>query len=576
MALIISRRKHTECPVGCVDCTGLKAGQTPCSLCGYEENIAFDHYKEKGHYVLARRIQMKKKGGMSNDVSGFEDAEDWQKAEKGDADSMFRLGYLFSLGTGVPQDHQLAVWWYEKAVNKGCTDALTALGQAYSEGLGVSKDEQYAEQLLLTAFKGFSPTAGSLLGMMALENDESSEVVHQASRYFRQSAKLDDPLGQVLYAKLLLLGGGIDQDIENGMYWLRKAMANGDETAWGFMGDLFLGKIDGVDIGEINQEKARECYYKAASKGSLDYQLALAKMLLNAEGGEQKIPEALEWLEKLAEENYLPAIAELSRLYLTEVYVPRDWEKAKYWIEQGASQNDEVCLKILRLYNQAKQNEIESVVSTGDSSSAGRRTSTVRSETGAQSNISITPKLNGVLNISPKRVLIMAALLAGYWVYLGADVKKQINECAKQPEIKHLSPTLVKAKALNQCLKTNSSAMELFYTRSEREVIDNLPNTPCRFVGTWESIKGQWISEVTLFANGHYVVEPLNYSQGTSGSWGEYNNQFVWLDNNNPIWPPDINTIDSESENKFTLIEMNGKKTVYRKILPISCDIESL
>lgn len=350
MVFILSRSKYTECPVGCVDCVDVKTGKTPCSICGYDEKIVFERYQDKGHYVFTCRIQMKRNSGLSNEEAGFDDAEDWLKAEKGDADSMFRLGYLFTHGTGVPQDDQIAVWWYEKAVNKGCTDALTALGQAYYEGLGVSKDVQHAEQLLLKAFKGFSPTAGYLLGKMEFDKDESEQAMHRASRYFRQSAKLGDPSGQALYARVLYMGAGIDQDKENGMIWLNKSIKNNEGSAWGFLGDLYLGSIEGVDFGEINKEKARECYRKAALKGYLEYQLNLANMLLNAEGGDQNIPEALEWLEKSAGEDHLPSIIEISQFYLTEAYVPRDWEKVKYWAEQGASHNDQECLRILGFY----------------------------------------------------------------------------------------------------------------------------------------------------------------------------------------------------------------------------------
>ncbi len=61
-------------------------------------------------------------------------------AEKGDAESQFRLGVHYNLGWGVPQDHAEAAEWYRKAAERGFLTAMSYLGEMYVEGKGVPQN----------------------------------------------------------------------------------------------------------------------------------------------------------------------------------------------------------------------------------------------------------------------------------------------------------------------------------------------------------------------------------------------------------------------------------------------------
>ena len=63
-----------------------------------------------------------------------------QKAEQGDADAQFMLGYAYDFGKGVLQDHKEAVKWWQKAAEQGHADAQYWLGAAYENGEGVPQD----------------------------------------------------------------------------------------------------------------------------------------------------------------------------------------------------------------------------------------------------------------------------------------------------------------------------------------------------------------------------------------------------------------------------------------------------
>ena len=67
-------------------------------------------------------------------------AETKTKAEQGDADAQFYLGFMYVKGQGVEQDFEEAVKWYRKAAEQRHAQAQYNLGVMYANGEGVEKD----------------------------------------------------------------------------------------------------------------------------------------------------------------------------------------------------------------------------------------------------------------------------------------------------------------------------------------------------------------------------------------------------------------------------------------------------
>lgn len=67
-----------------------------------------------------------------------------QRAQQGDAESMFELGRACRFGQGTTQDHAAATEWYRQAALRGHAGAMSKLGFAYDSGLGVERDEAAA------------------------------------------------------------------------------------------------------------------------------------------------------------------------------------------------------------------------------------------------------------------------------------------------------------------------------------------------------------------------------------------------------------------------------------------------
>ena len=62
------------------------------------------------------------------------------RADAGEATAQHALGFLYSDGLGVPQDHVEAAGWYRRAAEQGEATAQHALGVMYYDGLGVPQD----------------------------------------------------------------------------------------------------------------------------------------------------------------------------------------------------------------------------------------------------------------------------------------------------------------------------------------------------------------------------------------------------------------------------------------------------
>jgi len=61
-----------------------------------------------------------------------------EKANDGDADAQYRLGFMYQTGRGVPEDDAEAIWWYRLAADQGHASAQYLLGLAH-EGQTIPK-----------------------------------------------------------------------------------------------------------------------------------------------------------------------------------------------------------------------------------------------------------------------------------------------------------------------------------------------------------------------------------------------------------------------------------------------------
>ncbi|MCZ6767642.1 MAG: tetratricopeptide repeat protein [Acidobacteria bacterium] len=77
--------------------------------------------------------------GATGEVSGSI-ADLMSKAEQGDADAQFNLGFMYFLGEAIPLDYKEAFRWYRASAVQGKSSAQGSLGAMYRAGLGLPQD----------------------------------------------------------------------------------------------------------------------------------------------------------------------------------------------------------------------------------------------------------------------------------------------------------------------------------------------------------------------------------------------------------------------------------------------------
>jgi TPR repeat protein len=126
-------------------------------------------------------------------------AEAWWQlaplAERGDALAQTKLGNMYYLGLGVPEDDREAAKWFGRAADQGDAEAQIMLGTLYVLGTGVPQD--YAA----------------------------------AVRLFRMPAELGIGGAQFLLGMLYMNGNGVPQDPELAYTWMELAVRRGSKAA---------------------------------------------------------------------------------------------------------------------------------------------------------------------------------------------------------------------------------------------------------------------------------------------------------------------------------------------------------
>jgi len=72
-------------------------------------------------------------------------------AQNGDPAAQAYMGYLYTIGRGVPQDYTQAAIWYRRAADQGHSGAQYELGLLYDKGQGVPVNVIQAEKWLILA-----------------------------------------------------------------------------------------------------------------------------------------------------------------------------------------------------------------------------------------------------------------------------------------------------------------------------------------------------------------------------------------------------------------------------------------
>ena len=154
-----------------------------------------------------------------------------QKAENGDAEAQYTLGYMYEYGEGVPQDCEQAALWYRKAAEQGHAYAQCNLGYLYETGEGVPQDYEQAVLWYRKAAEQGDPYAQCDLGYLYYYGEGVPQDYEQAVLWYRKAAEQGDMYAQYNLGSMYENGEGVNKDMDQAILWYRKAAGQGFEQA---------------------------------------------------------------------------------------------------------------------------------------------------------------------------------------------------------------------------------------------------------------------------------------------------------------------------------------------------------
>ena len=255
-------------------------------------------------------------------------------AQQGDADAQFELGRSYTIGRGVAEDDQEAVFWYRKAAEQGHVEAQFWLGAMHTSGRGVAEDDQEAVFWYRKAAEqghagGQFRLGFSYVGGMGVPVDDLEAVF-----WCRKAAGQEHADAQFWLGAMHASGRGVAEDDQEAVFWYRKAAEQGHADAQFWLGYSY-------DSGQGVAEDGREAmfwYRKAAEQGHADgqCQLGLGHQIGIFVAADDQ--EATFWYRKAAEQGHADGQYELGLSYAIGRGVPADDQEAVYWYRKAAEQ----------------------------------------------------------------------------------------------------------------------------------------------------------------------------------------------------------------------------------------------
>ncbi len=234
-------------------------------------------------------------------------------AAAGDHFAAMQMGFLCSLGRGVPQSYKASREWHSKAAeNDKEPYSLFVLGTYYWLGQGVIGDDALAIDYLTRAANLGEPVAGLNLGKIYLDGDEKLPPDGKlAQKFLEIGAKGGLVQAQVLLAKQYFFGwADVAVDYEKSREFFLEAAKQNDPVA-----EYYLGRIYAEGRGVVVDLKtAFEWYQKSADHGDQDAEHTLACAWIAAGGN--KRAEGLQRLKKLADSGHKNSQSILGACYL--------------------------------------------------------------------------------------------------------------------------------------------------------------------------------------------------------------------------------------------------------------------
>lgn len=208
----------------------------------------------------------------------------------------------------IPNERRMlhALHWLESAVKDDNQYAEYLLGKTFLKGEDVERDTERAESLLSRSAEQGNKYAAYTLGKAYLDGDILTQNIDEAVRLLNLPASRNFAPAQFILGRLLYKGEVIPKDIKKAVEWLDRAAAQKNPYAAYLAGKIYLTEGEVKDI-----QKAIRSFMIAAGNGN-DY-----------------------------------AEYQLGKIYLYGKDIPRDTDKAMYYLHLAAEHGNQYAAQLI-------------------------------------------------------------------------------------------------------------------------------------------------------------------------------------------------------------------------------------
>lgn len=251
--------------------------------------------------------------------AAFADGSDIEKirakADSGDAQSQLALGVLYASGQGgVKKNPALALEYVKAAAESGFAPAQTFLGCAYAEGKIVPRD------------------------------------MNAAVRWRELGAKNGSPADKWSLGNAFLYGYLVPKDQIKAVYWITQSANEGHAESILKLVEIYKN-LERPEDEKMWARKYAQLEIAAAQKGNVGAMTSVASQYMSGKGGlERNRAQAIYWYKKAADLGGREAMEKIAQMYAKGRFLPKNPEKAQFYFEKLAAEDNAYCFKISSFY----------------------------------------------------------------------------------------------------------------------------------------------------------------------------------------------------------------------------------
>ena len=258
-------------------------------------------------------------------------------AKAGNKKAYRRLGYMYEVGYGDAKNQNIAIKYYQLAIEQGDHYSMHNLANIYFSRKEYKQAfKYYSKSILKSDYSAYD------LGILYEFGLGAEKNMGAALKLYKKSISSGDVRGFLRMGVMYLEGIGLKRDEKKGHSFIRKALKNNSCVSYGILGDIYQ------EYYETDTTNKKEFYQKAIHwyKKLPDNSKAMNKIgILYSKT--KNYNKAIYWYKKAIKFGSRKAVKNMALFYETR----KDTQKALRWYKEAAKIYPELFLNIAYLYH---------------------------------------------------------------------------------------------------------------------------------------------------------------------------------------------------------------------------------